>query len=292
MRMAAEPETENVESGDEHGMVEVDRVEEVVRTPAVEAKPPVVATADEVKQLRAELKRSEKARGESDRTAQYWATMARTAPAATPAAKPAAVEPKKPTVDLVDALTSGDHELIARGFREMGFVSEEEVDQRIGATRAQITQEAKLLRDYPELEDDKSALWERTGTIYQDLARDPALKGSPRLIELAARTAKAELSAEGVKPTHRAPRVAVDIDDEAEAEFDRQERVGRQAGASGRGRSRGDEQPEALSIVQKSIVAKLQAAGADIDEDRYRARAKAGVIVGGLRSAAPRRKAA
>jgi hypothetical protein len=186
----------------------------------------------------------------------------------------------KVSVDLVDALTNGDHKAIAQAMREMGFVSAAEVQREIAATRQQITAESKLFSSYPDLQDDKSEFFARTGEIYNELASDPQMAKSGKLVEVAARMAKAELGS--AAPRRRAAESVDDPEDDPEEE--RARRVSRQSGDRGRNSTRqgSDGESEVLSAIQKDIVRRLRSAGANITEEAYAKRAKAGVRMGGL----------
>lgn len=270
-----------------------------VREPEKPGEPPAEGQpkdkekdSGEVAELRRMLKDSERSRREFQKTAEFWAGKAQ-ASASAPAAPKKEDEPEpKLSVDLVDALTNGDNKAVRTALREMGFVSQDEVNRTIAQTRAQITDETAILAKYPELGDDNSALFKRTGQIYNELSADPAMKNSPKLIAVAARMAKAELSAEGGKGGRSTPKGGRDAnlddfhDDDADPdEIERRERVSRQSGDRGRASSHrqdGDDGPEELNTMQKTIVARLRAAGANIDEEKYRARARAGIRMGGL----------
>jgi hypothetical protein len=246
------------------------------------AKPdkPAEPTADLLKELKAELKAERQARVQAERTAQFWGEKAQTA------AKPAAAAEPEPeptlSVDLVDALTNGDAKAIKRGLRDLGFVSEAEVNERIQQTRSQITQETQLITRYPFLGagQEQTPEFQRASEIYRELAADPHMAKSPKLLETAARMAAAELGQADTRETRRRP--VVEIDDEDEQEADRVARVSRQAGDRGRARTNHDPEAEELDSMQRSIVARFRAAGADIDDTKYAARARAGIRMGGM----------
>lgn len=214
------------------------------------------------------------------------------------------------SVDLTEAITAGDHKAVKKALREMGFVDAREVDSRVSkATKQSIASTArdqKLYRDYPDLADNKSEFFQLTSEIYNDLARrDPALKGSQALAEIAAEIAEQRMGDGGGKrkPAASKWRAAADEEiefesndddddedeDEGDEERERVERVRRQSGDRGRRPQRSAEPgEESLDAVQKSIVAKLKAAGGDISEDGYKKRALKGVRMSGMPTRRPR----
>jgi hypothetical protein len=266
------------------GLLEVDEgappEKPATATPAADEPPP--KKDDEVTLLRRQLKEEQRTRREFQKAAEFWGAQARGA-----AGKKNDPEPEPEpqiTVDLVDAITSGDTKAFTKGLREMGFATEKDVQARISQTRAQISEETKLLAQYPELQDEQSEFFQVTGEIYNSL--DPIVKKSPNAVALAARMARAELG--GAEPPRRSKRqppaedYEPDLDDD-DVEQDRVRRVSRQSGDRGRAAARREDgEREELNAVQKSIVAKLAAAGAPITEDSYRKRAQAGVRMGGL----------
>ncbi len=282
------PPTETAETD---GLVEVDQIgePEAQAAPLSDDKPPAKPKDDdELTTLRRQLRDEQRSRREFQKAAEHWAHMAQASPKpAAPAAPTPEPEPKI-TVDLVDALTNGDHKGVRQALREMGFVSQEEVNRTIAETRAQITRETQILQQYPELANEGSEFFKRTGQVYNELASDPSLKNSPRLVEMAARIAKAELgTGDDTRTTRRRtarePEPEPDEADFEELEEERAARISRQTGDRGRAPARRDQdQPEELSAMQKTIVRKLQEAGAPIDEEKYRNRATRGVRMGGL----------
>lgn len=245
-------------------------------------------------ELERALKSERRARREAETAARFWGEQARTT--AKPAKAEEAAEEAEPTlsVDLVDALTNGDHKAVKKALREMGFASKDEVEAAIAKTRAQVTNEAALLQKYPFLGEEGSEAFKRTGEIYNELAADPSLKGSSKLVEIAARMVAAELGETPARRSKPASRPVVDIDDDDDFDDDEQDRIARVSRQSGdRGRrptrdvdgDRGDE----LDAMQKSIVQRLRAAGADIDEEKYAKRARAGIRMGGLPTVRRRR---
>lgn len=259
---------------------------EAPEEPEAEKKAPAPKVDPEVAKLRADLKRESTRRKEAEDGMKFWSEKAAHAAERPAKAAKEADEDETPlSVDLVDAITSGNKKQIKAALKEMGVALRDEVDRdidtKIGNTRAQIAHEAQLYSKYPDLQDESSALFERTKEIYQDLAKDPTMAKSPKLVEAAARIANAELG----KPEKQKAKPAREADpdeDEPEYEEDRQERVRSQQGSRGRAAAEKPRDNDELSGMQKSIIEKFRAAGAPLTEDTYRARARKGVQMSGL----------
>jgi hypothetical protein len=150
----------------------------------------------------------------------------------------------------------------------MGFVREKDVQRTIAGTRAAMTREARLIHEFPELNDEKSEFYQATTRHFKEIcADDPTAVNNPNTLKLAAKLAKAELG------------------DAVSAEESRAARVSRQSGgrsarpAGGGGRGGNQE----LSPAQSRIIENLRAVGADISEEGYRKRATSGVRMAGVR---------
>ena len=256
--------------------------------PSPDPKPKEKNPADDsLREMRRALKETREALKQTNDTARFWMEQARSTGKK---AEPAEEAAPAVSVDLVEAITNGDTKAIAKAMRELGFVSAKEVQQAIGSTRRQMTDEQKLYEKFPDLEDDKSELFQRTAQIFNDLASDPHMKNSPRLAEVAAKLAAKELDDEPAA-RRRPAREEADEDFDEDEEEERVQRVARQSGSRGRATARrGDERgaSQELDSMQKSIVAKLKAAGADISEEGYRKRAQSGVRMAGLPTRRPR----
>lgn len=269
-------------------LLEIDSTEESpqpgTETPAAK---PVRSESDEtLKEMRRALKESRTALRETNEMAKFW--MAKAQGGATAQAE---AEPEPTTsVDLVEAITNNDAKAVAKALREMGVAFSTDVDGKIHAARTAVGKDAELYDRFPDLADSKSDLFLETAKVYNDLARrDPALAKSGVLAEVAAELAEKRLN--GSDPAPRRPQPDFDVDDDEEADDREAERVRRVRAQSGdRGRrtsSRASGDSDALDATQKTIVAKLRAAGADISEEGYRKRAQSGVRMSGL----PTRKA-
>lgn len=131
-------------------------------------------------------------------------------------------------------------------------------EETVNRSRAGMIADAKLAREYPDLADQRSPLFQRTQAIYQELVKDdPALGRSARTLPTAARLAKAELLAEGKLDA-------------------RQDRINRQSGdrSSGRHVDFGDDEGDELTPNQREIIRRFNESGeVEISEDGYRKRA-------------------
>jgi hypothetical protein len=271
-----------------------------------------------LRETRRALKESRLANKQVNETAQFWMNEARRT-AAPGGRKEKEEEPDvKISVDLVEAVSSGNAADIRKAMKEMGFVSQKEMDAAINQARSEVTtqsgRDAQLYNDYPDLADDKSEMFKATARIYNELAADdPMLAKSGSLAKIAAALADKELGRKNGdrdrdrdddRPRRRATSRRADpdleIDDEDREDPDEREdredrekervaRVGRQSGDRGRrATGRGERDNDTLDATQKTIVAKLKAAGADISEEGYRKRALAGVRMSGMPTRRPR----
>ena len=126
--------------------------------------------------------------------------------------------------------------------------------------------DAEMVSKYPELNDDKSPLFERTRQIFQEqVEADPSLKRSSGALMMAARVAKAELKSEG----------KAEAADSNEA--DRLSRIKGQSGGNGRRAAESDDD-DTLSPGQRKMIDRFNAqGGVQIEEKNYIKRAKEGV---------------
>jgi hypothetical protein len=205
---------------------------------------------------------------ESDRNARFWFEKANKKDGPAPAAAPAEEEP-----DVLDLLTTkgakGLDELLAK----RGFVKKEEAVSLVNSKASQLTSEAQLLKQYPELEDKESEFFKVTAGHYGELKQ----AGVPEemAMSLAVERADLQLLRAGKRKT---PQQVAD-DRKAEREQDRLARIAAQGGDRG-GRVPADtEEDEELTTHQKHIVQQM-----GITEEAYKKRAKEGVKVrGGMR---------
>jgi hypothetical protein len=241
----------------------------------------------EVKRLQRELKAERRLRAESQQSERYWAEQARNG---APKAEAGDPEPEpEPDIDVVSELSTNGVKGLETVLKKLGYVKAKDVDTRIATTRAEITDQARLFQSYPDLQNEASPLFKATARIYNQLKGDPTLARSPKLIEIAARTAKAELGAMSARRRTPETDLSAELsgdefdedlgDDELDEEQERTARVARQAGDRGRRGQRSE--PETLSPEQKRMVAAFASVGAPVTEDGYRKRAQAGIRMGG-----------
>jgi hypothetical protein len=210
---------------------------------------------DDLKAIREELTSLRHRVRESDGLAQYWAEQAKAGHRA-PAREKVVEEP----VDLTEAIASGDNNKIRQAVKKLGFVSEDEVNQRVNSATRLVRIETELLGEFPDLKDKKSDMFLKTQERYAELvSEDPEMKNRPVTMRTAARLAAAE-----IKGT-------------ADKETDRQERVARQSGDRGTRTKRSEGSSDELSPLQKRIVDQM-----GITEEGYRKRANAGIAMSGL----------
>jgi hypothetical protein len=242
--------------------------------PAPAANAPKDKGGDKDDDIRQELKSLRARVSEAENDARYWREQAKTPAPKDDAPAEDDDDVDLEGVDLVDVISSGDPKKVKETFKKLGFVSEKDVQKRIQETRQEIAQNAKITDEYPDLADPSSEFFKAADAEYRDLiADDPSLKDKPSTIRLAAKLAAAKQGG-GSRG----------------GDDDRAERIARQSGdrsrKQGRGQSADNRQdgPQQLSKTQKTIVQRLQDAGADIDEEKYTARAQKGVRMG-LRNA-------
>jgi len=230
----------------------------------------------EVKTLRGRVR-------ESEESAQFWAEQAKAGGGTGKSAAEPDPEPE-PDIDLVSEITTNGVKGLETVLARLGYAKRDDIHREIGATRAEITEQSRLLQEYPELGDEQSEFFQETAKVYNQLKTDPIMAKSPKLIAIAARMAKAEM---GTPARRRAAPAAHAPDDDYEDDYredppprDREaERVARQSGDRGRRSERTE--PQVLDAGQKAIVRAFQAAGAPVTEESYAKRANAGIRMGG-----------
>jgi hypothetical protein len=183
-------------------------VEEPTPTPApAAAEPEPAPAADPEPQTEVEFLRSELARyREESRHAR-----SAPAPAPTPAAPPADDLPED-AAGFTDLLTSKGPGVLKQYIKKWGYVAGDEVE-RIATTRANeiveaktrtVTAESRIDREFPELANTASPLYQRTSQILQEMVgMDANAAKSPASLYAAAKAAKAEITA--AKPAPVAP---------------------------------------------------------------------------------------
>lgn len=217
-----------------------------------EAAPDAKALQQEIERLKAES-------SEKDNAIRYWHEQAKgAAKSADKAAESAGDEE-----DLLDVVAKKGSAGLKEVLKKQGFVEASEVEQRIEQRARIIATENELAAKYPELKDSKSDFFKVTAGHYADLIRD----GVP---QHAAMKQAAKLAAlDGYESGKRIP--------DAEKQ-EREARARAQAGAPTRksGEQQTAEENDDLDDVQKTICERF-----GIDPEKYKARAKAGVVVSG-----------
>jgi hypothetical protein len=249
------------------------------------ATPPAGPTAAEFQQLNSRLEQmAEESRHNRELLAQF---MTR---AQQPSAQPAADDDDDEEVDgdvADDFATNGIEALRKRGlltkkeakemFREEARkVAREEVQR----SQKGLIQDAELAREFPELADSKSELFQRTKAIYDaEVAEDPSLKSNPRTLTRAAKEARAELISEGKygRSSDRRRDAQDDFEDR------RQQRIDAQSGDRTHSRQGGDDgDDQTLSPRQRFILDKFNASGEVFVDDKTYIKNAQNVKMGGI----------
>jgi hypothetical protein len=236
--------------------------------PAAAVVPPAAATPD-LATLTAERDALKAAAAEHENTLRFWYEKAQKA--ATP--EKVAAAPAVEETDLLDLITSKGEKGLKDYLKKQGFVSADEVDSKVNDKAVQITSEAQLLKDYPDLGDSKSEFFRSTAQFYGELKKDgvperAAMKLAAQQAELAGiRTGKIKTAAQKTE------------DEKATRAADRAARAAAGAGDHG-GRTAAEESDDELTPEQRGIAIKMLA-GDGVTEDqaieKYKARAKTGV---------------
>jgi hypothetical protein len=275
---------------EEAELLEIDPTEEEPGQPEASAevkKPAETPEQGLLKEMRRSMKELRTSVSQANQTAQFWMQKAQ---GTQEKAAPAAEEEPKLSVDLVEAIANGDVKAITAALKEMGFARtsdvQRDVDRKLTGSRNAQNSDQALIDEYPELADSKSEFFRVTAEIYNNLLReDPSLKGSNVLTKVAAELAEKRLGLDEPAPARGRRAAAREEDDEEEedgAEADRVRRVAQQSGGRNRRPAQADPASTELDRMQKSIVAKLRAAGGDISEEGYKKRATAGIRMSGL----------
>jgi hypothetical protein len=227
---------------------------------------PVDNTA-ELTALRAELAQTKQA-------TQFWADKYQASSAAPPA--PVTTPVPEEEVDILDILATQG----AKGFdafmRKRGYVQQAEVDATVNAKGQQLSTEAELLANYPDLKDHSSDFFRATAANYGELRKQGVSDA------LAMKLGAQQAQLEGFKSGRVKTPTQVAADTAATKEAARIARVKAQSGdrtAPGRTTEGvGDEgDGDELTPEQKHICAQM-----GISEESYIARAKKGTQMSGL----------
>jgi len=99
--------------------------------------------------------------------------------------------------------------ILAAVERRMEAKAESLADGKITSARGQMTAEAKLVKEYPELSDPKSALSIATAKEFAEMvAEDPSLQHSYTALGMAAKLARSQSGSSGMSMTDRMRQIA------------------------------------------------------------------------------------
>jgi len=248
--------------------------------PAAESTPPPEpSAADLAKDARIQALEAHNA--ELQRTSEFWHSRASERPAA--AAAPAATATPEPEEDedLLDLITTKGVKGLDALMTKRGYVRRDEVDHKVNAKATQVTDEARLVAQYPELNDNKSDFFMATATRYGTLVKN----GTPEhmAMRLAAEGAELEMIRAGKMQTPAEKAAAT----KAQRETERLAHVAAQGGDRG-GRTTDQEESDELTAEQRAVAIRMLAVDGVTEEqaiERYKARAKKGVAMkGGIES--------
>jgi hypothetical protein len=229
-----------------------------------------VAPAPDLVAVTAERDSLKATAAENERTARYWYDQAHKGEPAKPAA-----EAKAEQVDLLDLITSQGEKGLKDYLKKQGFVSADEVDSKVNEKAAQLTSEAQLIKDYPDLNDAKSEFFLATAQFYGELKKD----GVPERLAMKLAAQQAELAGiRGGKIKTPAQKTADETATRAE-----ERRVRAAAGAGDHGGHRANEEADDIPTADEALAIQRLADALEIPLDkateRYKARAKKGVQV-------------
>jgi hypothetical protein len=223
-------------------------------TPPVVTPPDQPDYAAQVAKLTKERDEATARAKESDDAAKYWHGKVRGS-----AEEKKSAPEKEDTTDLLDLVAKGPKAMNA-WLKSQNLMTREEVQAEVNARAHQIVTEQRLADRYPELKDNSSAFHKATIAAAVELKR----QGVPDLVAL-------ELAAERVANASPKPDAKGDDGDD---DVQRKQRAKAQ-GPEGTKRTRQapTEASDDLSQIQLAICD-----GMGIDPEKYKARAKAGVM--------------
>ena len=234
--------------------------------------------ADPLEDIKTELKALRNEAKEAREDARHWREQATRSTAKTEAAADEEEDEVTVSGDLVQAITDGDHKAVKAILKEMGLVSQKDVDAKITATVARISKDAEIEGQFPGLKDSTSDFFKTAQRHYRELVADNGGVSSPAFIKAAAKLADAELNGNGKRG--------------GETEAERVRRVGSQQSGSRRSSRQVDsEDNDELDREQRTVIDKFRSIGASVTAEGYTKRAKSGVKVSGLPMGGSRRKA-
>jgi hypothetical protein len=237
---------------------------------AAAAVVPAAPTAAEFAAQKAELEAAKATAAEHQNTAKYWYDKSLAAKPAAPAAAAAVEE-----IDLLDLITSRGEKGLKEYLKKQGFVSADEVDAKVNDKASQLTGEAQLVKEYPDLADQKSEFFKATAGFYGELKKE----GVPERVAM--RMAAKEAKLAGIESGTIKTPAQKTADDKATREEERRARGAAGAGDHG-GRTSADEDDDTASPDELLAIKRLaEALEIPLDKatERYKARAQKGVQV-------------
>lgn len=227
----------------------------------------------------------------------YWAEQARLG-TARPAEAVAADPVTAADVEIDETPEALADDFLKRGvkaLRDRGFVSKADVakmvaegvaesNENLQAARNDATHDAQLAREFPEIAEDgirvrngeqpTSEIYKRAAPIFRAMVKmDPELAKSKSALIMAARTAAAEIKAEGKKVTVPA---AGDRGEGQNSHEARRERIDRQRTDRSEGGGAETDTTPTLSADQKSILRNLKVSEADFVKNSDKSAAAGG----------------
>ena len=234
--------------------------------PAVD--PNVAAMAvlqQQIDALKADNERERTRATEQEANTKYWFEKANgQAKAETP------IEPidEEPEIDPIELMSRDG----SKGFKTLaqkgGLATTAQVQRMIEERAQQITVEAQLTKDFPQITDTKSDFFKQTSVEYGELTR----AGVPHIVAM--RQAASNVKLAMLESGKLTPQKEID-----ERESRAAAAGGDRSRGAGKGKVAGDEESDELSDLQKTICLEM-----GVSEKSYKERAKAGVVyTGGTR---------
>lgn len=198
---------------------------------------------------------------EAGRAAEYWKNKASTSAPTPPPARQADLDDD---IDPLEVLTQG-----ASGFDKLaekrGFVKKADVEKLIDRKATAIQTEQQLLKEYPQLGDQKSEFFSATAMIYAQLVKDGVPEG--RAMAIAARETELLHIKEG--------KIKTPAQQAEDRKAEMRARAAAQDGPHGH-RATAETENDELNSDQMRIALSM-----GITPEAYMARAKSGVQIRG-----------
>src|SRR5947209_2644486 len=142
-------------------------------------------TPPETAELRKELETLKASLAEKDEAVKFWYEKASGGKKEELAKKDA--EPEDDT-DLLDLISKSGSKGLKSWMAKQGFTSKDEVDRLVQQRAGQLTREAELVRQYPELKDESSDFFKSVAKEFQKLkgkvSDDMAMEMAAERVEL------------------------------------------------------------------------------------------------------------